>query len=102
LGYPVYSDAFMAVHTLLYDLDVVVPFNWPDWNGMSLYPHGAGLEAASVADAARLCTVYVRGERFSDGAIGQALNDGTFDQIFKRLRTWYGSESGLAESGTRA
>lgn len=93
-GYPAYSEAFMAIHALLYELDLVVPFNWAEWSRPQRYPQGAGLESASVADAARLCTVYVRGERFSDGAIGQALRDGTFDQIFKRLRTWYDSESG--------
>jgi hypothetical protein len=97
-GYPVYSDAFNAIHALLYELDVVVPFNWPEWSGQQLYPHGDGLDSVAVAEAARLCTVYLRGERFSDGAIGQALRDGTFDRIFKRLRTWFDSESGLVGS----
>jgi len=44
-----------------------------------------------VADAARLSTVYLHGERFNEGAIGIALRSGAFAAIIARLRSWYES-----------
>ncbi len=42
----------------LYDLGVIVPFNWPDWYSPDRYPAGRGLESASTADAVRQITSY--------------------------------------------
>jgi Family of unknown function (DUF6508) len=87
--YPTYSESFNAVQAMLYDLGVVVPFGWSGWDGVQRYRHGVGLDTAPVADAARLCTAYLRGERFNTGVLADALTDGTFERIFARLRTWF-------------
>jgi hypothetical protein len=57
-----------------------------------LFPEATGLAEAPVADAARLATTYIRGERFGDGAIEQALQNGALLAILARLRRWFETE----------
>ncbi|GAB3831832.1 O-acetyl-ADP-ribose deacetylase [Dactylosporangium cerinum] len=93
LHYPDYSPAVREVVRMLSELDVVVPFNWSAWHTSSpLFPEATGLAEAPVADAARLATTYIRGERFSDGAIEQALQNGALLAILARLRRWFETE----------
>jgi O-acetyl-ADP-ribose deacetylase (regulator of RNase III) len=93
MPYPIYSQRFLQVVRLLAELDVVVPFDWPGWSEVSpFFPEGRGLAEAPVADAARLATAYVRGERFNDGALEYALDNGAMEAIFDRLRRWFAEE----------
>ena len=88
--YPKYSERVNQLRTLL----PVLEFNWKQWvKGNPLFPEGHGLAEAPVADAARLSTVYLHGERFNEGAIGIALRSGAFDAIIARLRHWYETRS---------
>ncbi len=97
LPYPVYSERFWQVVRLLAELDVVVPFDWGAWSASSpLHPDGRGLAGAPVADAARLATAYVRGERFCEGTLETGLANGALDAIFDRLRVWCTEEHGGA------
>jgi hypothetical protein len=73
----------------LYELSVIVPFNWPDWYSPDRFRSGRGLESASMADTVRLITSYVRGDRVSDGALVSGLSDGTIPAAIGRLWTWY-------------
>lgn len=73
----------------LYELNVVVPFDWPEWHAPDRYPGGRGLDSASAADAVRLITSYVRGDRFSDGALVTGLHDGSISAAVTRLWSWY-------------
>lgn len=87
----------------LYELGVIVPFNWPDWYSPDRFRGGQGLESASVADAVRLITSYVRGDRFSDGALAGGLIDGSIPAAIGRLWTWYrGAVAGDEEFVDRA
>jgi Family of unknown function (DUF6508) len=90
--YPVYSDTVEEIQSLLHDLDVIVSFDWPAWDGAAHYPRGEGLASAPVAEAARVATVVVRGERFCDGTIAQAISDGTLNAVLGRLRRWFEAE----------
>ncbi|WP_405152112.1 DUF6508 domain-containing protein [Sphaerisporangium sp. NBC_01403] len=91
--FPIYSDAINAVIGLLYELNVVVVFNWSEWHRTTpLFPDAHGLADAPVADAARLTTTFIRGERFSDGAIQGAIESGALQAIFTRLRRWFDEE----------
>ncbi len=95
LPYPRYTERFWRVVRLLAELDVVVPFDWGAWSHDSpLHPGGRGLAGAPVADAARLATAYVRGERFCDGTLESGLGNGALDAIFDRLRRWFTEEHG--------
>ena len=56
---------------------------------MKRYRGGGGLDAAPVADAVRIATAIVRADRFVEGALGAALDDGTLHAALSRLRQWY-------------
>jgi|GEM_PF-772916 len=87
--YPVYADTVRAIMSLLDRLNVAVVFDWTSWYRSDRYPGGRGLADAPVAEAARLTTVLVRGERFSEGTIAENLKDGTMRALLDRLRRWY-------------
>ena len=89
LPYAVYSDALNRVRAALYEVDAIVGFDWTGWDGLLRYPGGEGLADAPMGEACRVLTLLVRAERFNDGAIGQALDDGTFQAALMRLRRWY-------------
>lgn len=57
-----------------------------------LYQEARGLDEAHVADAARLATTFVRRERFCDGTIQKALENGALPAILARLRRWFETE----------
>lgn len=84
-----YSARVNEVCRLLGAVNAVVPFSWPAWEGRRRYRGGHGLAEAPVADAARLATAILRGERFADGTIAEALADGTLQAVVDRLRAWY-------------
>ncbi|MCM6773925.1 DUF6508 domain-containing protein [Nocardia sp. CDC159] len=89
MPYAVYSEAVNRVERALYEVDAIVGFDWTQWDGLQRYRGGRELAAAPVADACRVLTAITRAERFSDGTIGHALDDGTFQAALLRLRTWY-------------
>ena len=87
--YPRYSDRLRQLYVALPSANA----DWVKWmSGNPLRTEPARLAAAPVADAARLATVCVRGERFSEGSFGRALQDGSLDAIIARLRRWYDTE----------
>ena len=51
---------------------------------------------------ARLATTYVRGERFGDGAIQQAIENGALLAILNRLRRWFKIEHPNPDDRARA
>ncbi|MEU7764432.1 DUF6508 domain-containing protein [Nocardia sp. NPDC049190] len=89
MPYVDYSDAIQRMIQAIYEVHAIVGFPWMKWDLESAYPGGRGLDTAPVADAARVLTAVVRGERFSDGTILAALGDGTLRSALQRLRTWY-------------
>ncbi len=92
LPYVVYGEAVNRLVQLLYGLGLIVPFNWPAWDGARRYRTGRGLTTAPVADAVRLLTAVVRADRFSEGTIAVTLDDGTVPAALSRLRQWYDEE----------
>ena len=87
-SFPVYSPVVDSIVRRLYDVRAIVAFDWMGWDGVRRYAGGQGLAEAPVADAARLATAIVRGERFSDGTIAQAIAEGTLGAVLARLRCW--------------
>ncbi|MEU8246564.1 DUF6508 domain-containing protein [Nonomuraea sp. NPDC048916] len=93
MPYPVYSEAVTRITGLLGELGVVVAFAWPGWHrAAAISPDGRELRDLPVADAARLATTIIRGERFSEGTIGAALRGGALQAILDRLRRWHDHE----------
>lgn len=93
MPYPVYGDAVRAIQLALAELNVVVVFDWQTWMADHAYS-AERVPRLSVADTARLATAIIRGERFHDGAIAQAIDSGVFTAILDRLRTWHETERG--------
>lgn len=69
---------------LLYQLGVVVGFDWPLWRRTTT----VDVAGAPVSDAVRLATSIVRAERFG----GPAPDQDMLKPILDRLRRWYETE----------
>jgi hypothetical protein len=89
MPYVRYSDAVEAIVRALYDAGAVVPFAWHDWDGMERYHGGDALMTAPVADAVRVLTAVIRSDRFCEGSLKGAVDDGTIGAALRRLRAWY-------------
>ena len=87
LSHPDYDATVRELIAALVAVNAQPAFDWMSWDGPRRYPGGAGLAEAPVADAMRLVTVIVRGERFSDGTIAQALADGSLVAAAERIIT---------------
>jgi len=85
LAYPEYSPAVTRLIAALAATHAMAVFRWMDWRGSQRFPGGAGLAEAPVADAMRLITAVVRGERFCDGTIEQAVADGSLIIAAERI-----------------
>lgn len=92
MPYAIYSEAAERMIQGLYEVGVIVQFNWPDWHGRRDVPRRHRLERAPVAEAVRMTTAIIRADRFSEGTIGAMLNDGTLLTALRRIRRWYEAE----------
>jgi len=78
--YVKYSASVDSLIEALYEASLIVPFDWMKWKGS-----GQTTEL-SLADAVRTITAAVRGERFGDGVLLEALKDGRMTRALERLR----------------
>src|ERR1700761_1869980 len=90
--FPLYSDAVIELQRVVYDVGLVPSFDWMHWSGNSRYEGGRGLASAPVTEAVRMMTALIRGERFADGTIAAALEDGTLTAVVGRIRRWFDTE----------
>jgi hypothetical protein len=71
---------------LLDEVGAVTPaYHWMEHRPPALDPEGK----VSVADAVRLATTIIRSERFGDGNIGAAVDQGTLQAAIAALAGWY-------------
>lgn len=80
-----YDERVSAVISLLYEMGVVVVFDWMNWDGVRRFGDAEGLASAPGADVARWLTALVRSERFGEGSIAATLDDGRFLAALVRL-----------------
>ena len=85
--YPVYTPAVDRLRVALGWF--VVPYAWPDWDGNQRYRRGQGMADAPATGAVRLITAIVRSERFGEGSIGGAIDDGTLAAAVQRVLAWH-------------
>jgi len=85
LSFPEYDAAFEEIVEALLAAGAQPVFDWMSWDESRLYRGGGGLTGAPVADAMRLVTVIVRGERFCDGSIAKAIEDGSLVAAAERI-----------------
>ncbi|MBM7588136.1 hypothetical protein JOC86_004711 [Bacillus pakistanensis] len=89
LSYPAYSERVRNATKLLSTVGAVTPLYYWMEHGLPDYSSASEL---SVADAIRTATFVVRGERFSDGTIAYAAEEGLLDAILNILIKWYEME----------
>lgn len=88
MGYPVYGERVDRACDALVGVGAVTPaYHWMQRRPPTVPADGV----LSPADAVRLATATVRGERFGEGTIGDAVERGTLQAILTSLSTWYGS-----------
>ena len=76
MPYPDYHPAVDELVVALSAANAVTVFDWMHWDGVGRYQDAVDVQGAPLADVVRLITSIVRGERFSDGTIAAALDDG--------------------------
>lgn len=73
---------------------IIEPFDWPTWlptpEAQALYRDRAVLAAASPEQLSKLATAIVRSDRFTEGAIGEAFDDGVMAAIARRAEVLAG------------
>ena len=86
MPYVVYSEAARRFLSTLGGVGAVVVFDWMNWHRPD--------RIESAADAARTITAVVRGDRFSEGTLLEAITDGTLAAAVAQLRRWYDGQQG--------
>jgi hypothetical protein len=73
-----------AIEELLrcvYTLGLIIPFDWPTWSAS----RDAAVDTLGQVDAIRLLTTIVRSDRFNEGTLSRALEDGTITQLLTAI-----------------
>lgn len=84
--YPIYTQRVDRMIELLYKVNAVTPqYHWMQYGPPSYSPD----EELSPANAIRLATCICRSDRFVEGTIESAFQDGVFDKILASLIKWY-------------
>lgn len=90
MGYPKYGERVERACSALAEVGAVTPaYPWMQQPSPAIPDDGL----LSAANAIRLATAMVRGERFCDGTVGQAVEKGTLQAILTSLSSWYGNRS---------
>jgi len=90
-GYPTYGERVRRACEALYSVGAVTPtYRWMSRPVQVMERDGNMLRPA---DAIRVATTIIRGERFCDGTIGQALEEGALQSVVTSLVAWYRSRT---------
>lgn len=87
--YVVRGAALTEVHAAVAGVGAIVPFDWPAWQGLVRHPTAASLVGASVADAVRVLTTAIRGDRFNEGLLLSVADDGRLLAALDVLLRWW-------------
>lgn len=91
-GYPQFP--FMAKGPLVHkffklvdEMEIVPAFDYMDWEeGRRMYKHSdVDIDSWTVIDVCKMFTYYIRADRFSDGALCSAFENGQILRLLKHL-----------------
>lgn len=86
LPVPQLSIDAAALITVINSLDIDIPFDWPHWSrGRWLAEKPDHASEATPAEAAMLINTVQRFDRFSDGALLKAFEDGVVQAAARRM-----------------
>lgn len=82
------SDEAMRFYEAVYNLEWVVAFNWGKWSETDesryFFDNPGRIEHATVEQIEKLITVCIRSDRFVEGALEGAFEDGYLTAIVRR------------------
>jgi hypothetical protein len=87
ISYLSYGDRVMQARNVLAEVGAVTAAY--DWMRQPASALPVGETPLSPADAVRVATASIRGERFCDGTIANALAAGSFQAALAALTRWY-------------
>ena len=87
IGYTAMGPLIRELLPLAYDLKLVVPFAWPEWEEGRQLINSEPFDAATLtwAQTVGLFTALIRGDRFSEGSLAQVFGDGRMPRLMVRL-----------------
>lgn len=85
MPFPVYHPAVSELIAALEQAHAIAVFDWTSWHGAHRYQNAVDVLSAPVADAVRLITTFVRGERFADGTVASSVDDGRLLAAAQRI-----------------
>jgi hypothetical protein len=77
---------------LWYEMDLVVPYLGEAHGPSDGLQEPGWIAGASVAEVVRFGTAILRGDRFSEGLLGKAVESGAVAAVVARLSTWRETE----------
>jgi hypothetical protein len=90
MPYPTYHAVVERILELLEEIGAVQPIlDWPTWYERHQPSLPEQVAELSAADAVRLTTAIVRSERFADGVVATAIDQGVFGALLHRLLHWH-------------
>ena len=85
----VFSDELMRFRSALSEAGVMVPFDWTGWldeEGRAIHETPGGVESADLETLRKLLVAHVRNDRFTEGHLAGAVQDGHIGRIVSRVR----------------
>ena len=92
----IYAESVIRYEQLFYEMDLVVPCERV-LNQRRTIDQLEWMDSASIADVVRFNSSILRGDRFSEGFIGEAIDAGAIAAIVEKLKEW--RESQLGDGG---
>lgn len=85
------TDSALAFIKAAYEADCVEEFDWTRWSetdhARKLLADPPQIDHADASTLIRLLTVYLRKDRFVDGALAKAFDQGALTRILRRAKT---------------
>ena len=93
-----YNDKLLAFIKALYDNRWITDFDWTEWQAEArkFWEEPGLIQEADAASLRRLLTLHVRKDRFCDGHLAAAVENGQITAILKRIMKL--KESGVFKS----
>lgn len=86
--YPSWSPILDKFHHLVYDLKIVINFDWVNWKEATVILKDLDFDYDSLDKLTliKLITTIVRAERFNEGFLPKCFSNGTVLKILKSLQ----------------
>ena len=81
-----YSSLVHEFYKIVYDLKLVVVFNWMDWTEGKEIIDKQAYEGQNIITLCKLLTTIIRADRFSDGYLLSAFKHGDILAILKEMK----------------